>query len=222
MKYDTLIFDFDGVLLNSYDALLDGYKNVSLALFGKELDADWFKEIDTTNYHNTFAEMGITDSQKEQAIEIIKKHYSDEIIKIEIPDNVINTIHSLAEHFPKIGICSTNNKSTIKSKIGPYDSLFKSIISHDDIKEVNHEGKLRIKPDPYPLNLAMQELASSPDRTIFLGDSVNDLLAARGAGCYMGLCLWFPWETEKSLRSLKPDDFFSNPEDLLELTKLSK
>ncbi len=222
MTYDTLIFDFDGVLLNSYGAFLDAYKNISLELFSKELDVDWFREIDTTNYHNTFAEMGIKDSQKKRAIEIIRKYYSKEILKIEIPDNVINIINTLAEYFPKVGICSTNLKSTIKPKVDPHDSLFKIIIGNEDIKEVDHEGKLRIKPDPYPLNLAMQELDSSPDRTIYLGDSVNDLLAARNAGCYIGLCLWFPWETEKSLRALKPDGFFSDPEELLQLIELSK
>ena len=222
MPYDTLLFDFDGVLINSYTALLYAYKTISVELFGKELDVNWFKEIDTTNYNSTFAEMGITDSQKDQAVEIISRHYKQELLKIEIPDNLIETINILAESFPKIGICSTNHNTTIESKLHPVNSHFKTIIGHADIKEVNEEGELRIKPDPYPLNLAMQELNSSPDRTIFLGDSINDLLAARGAGCYIGLCLWFPYETEKSLRALKPDAFFNSPEELLILKALSK
>ncbi|RMX03014.1 phosphoglycolate phosphatase [Corticibacter populi] len=39
------------------------------------------------------------------------------------------------------------------------------------------------KPDPYPLLKACERLGSSPARTLMIGDSSNDALAARAAGC---------------------------------------
>ena len=41
----------------------------------------------------------------------------------------------------------------------------------------------RKKPDPLPLLEACKALGSTPARTLMIGDSVNDALAARAAGC---------------------------------------
>jgi phosphoglycolate phosphatase len=41
----------------------------------------------------------------------------------------------------------------------------------------------RLKPDPLPLTMTCKELQSPPANTLMIGDSVNDALAARAAGC---------------------------------------
>lgn len=41
----------------------------------------------------------------------------------------------------------------------------------------------RKKPDPLPLRKACEALGSQPTRTLMIGDSRNDVQAARGAGC---------------------------------------
>jgi phosphoglycolate phosphatase len=41
----------------------------------------------------------------------------------------------------------------------------------------------RKKPDPMPLLKACELLGSLPERTLMVGDSSNDALAARAAGC---------------------------------------
>jgi phosphoglycolate phosphatase len=41
----------------------------------------------------------------------------------------------------------------------------------------------RKKPDPLPLVEACKALGSTPARTLMIGDSRNDVIAARGAGC---------------------------------------
>jgi phosphoglycolate phosphatase len=41
----------------------------------------------------------------------------------------------------------------------------------------------RLKPDPMPLLKTCEALATAPARTLMIGDSLNDALAARAAGC---------------------------------------
>ena len=41
----------------------------------------------------------------------------------------------------------------------------------------------RTKPDPLPLRRTCAALGVAPQHTLMLGDSANDALAARGAGC---------------------------------------
>ena len=45
------------------------------------------------------------------------------------------------------------------------------------------ESFARRKPDPLPLLEACKALGSEPSRTLMIGDSANDALAARAAGC---------------------------------------
>jgi len=45
----------------------------------------------------------------------------------------------------------------------------------------------RKKPDPMPMREACRALGTAPDRTIAIGDSRNDALAASGAGCGVAL-----------------------------------
>lgn len=41
----------------------------------------------------------------------------------------------------------------------------------------------RKKPDPMPLLFACERLAVAPQNALFIGDSLNDVVAARAAGC---------------------------------------
>ena len=52
------------------------------------------------------------------------------------------------------------------------------------------------KPDPAPVRLALEELESTPEEAAFIGDSVWDLRAGRGAGVTTVAALWGPFERE--------------------------
>lgn len=41
----------------------------------------------------------------------------------------------------------------------------------------------RGKPDPYPLELALSQLGLSPERATYIGDTGDDMVAAKQAGC---------------------------------------
>ena len=48
---------------------------------------------------------------------------------------------------------------------------------------VSGDSLPRQKPDPMPLVWACGRLGVSPENTLFIGDSINDFLAGRAAGC---------------------------------------
>lgn len=61
------------------------------------------------------------------------------------------------------------------------------------------------KPDPFGLNLIMQELGFAPEQTLMIGDSAVDVLTARNAGT---TCAGVTF-------GLRPEDFKSHPPDIL-------
>ena len=60
------------------------------------------------------------------------------------------------------------------------------------------------KPHPAPMLHACKLLKSSPDRTVAVGDSVNDALSARAAGCTF-LVVPYGYNEGKSVHSLDVD-----------------
>lgn len=59
------------------------------------------------------------------------------------------------------------------------DGFFDHVFGGDDFA--------RAKPDPLPLVETCRALATRPARTLMVGDSSNDLQAARAAGCPVAL-----------------------------------
>jgi phosphoglycolate phosphatase len=71
----------------------------------------------------------------------------------------------------------------------------------------------RLKPDPQMILQALEHIGAPPDRTVMVGDGVNDIIAARAAAvrvCAVGYGLTPP----DALRAAAPDYFCQGIEEL--------
>lgn len=71
----------------------------------------------------------------------------------------------------------------------------------------------RKKPDPLPLLKTCEALGSSPRQTLMIGDSSNDALAARGAGCPVVL-VTYGYNHGQPVRAVDADGFLDSLADL--------
>ncbi len=62
----------------------------------------------------------------------------------------------------------------------------------------------RRKPDPQPLLMAAEKLRVDPKQAVMLGDSVSDVMAARGAGMPI-ICVSYGYNHGQDIRSHHPD-----------------
>jgi phosphoglycolate phosphatase len=60
------------------------------------------------------------------------------------------------------------------------------------------------KPDPLPLRVVMETLGCQPEQALMLGDSRNDVLAARAAGCPV-VCVSYGYNHGESVENCSPD-----------------
>ena len=81
------------------------------------------------------------------------------------------------------------------------DAYFDALIGGDSLP--HH------KPDPMPLIWACGRLNVSPNKTLFIGDSVNDFLAARAAGCPIFL-LPYGYNEGRDVHELAADAIISS------------
>ncbi|ALG66653.1 phosphoglycolate phosphatase [Beggiatoa leptomitoformis] len=73
------------------------------------------------------------------------------------------------------------------------------------------------KPDPLPLLHAAQFFGVLPADSLFIGDSINDVLAARAAG-FSVICVSYGYNHGQDIRTANPDSVLDS---LVELTTLS-
>lgn len=71
----------------------------------------------------------------------------------------------------------------------------------------------RKKPDPLPLLKTCQALGTSPHRTLMIGDSSNDAMAARAAGCPVWL-VTYGYNHGQPVRCVDADGYLNSLTDL--------
>lgn len=76
----------------------------------------------------------------------------------------------------------------------------------------------RRKPDPLPLTHACERFGIRPEEMVLIGDSLNDVQAARAAGCHV-LCVPYGYNEGAAVQELDSDGIVSS---LLEASRLLK
>jgi HAD superfamily hydrolase (TIGR01549 family) len=173
----AVLFDMDGVLIDSHDAWFDRY-NASLKHFG-------FDEINDEEFDKYVWAVSFKENAKnyfpgiavEQILGFYHKTFDKFSKKIKKMKSVENILKILKEKNFKIGLTS-NTTSTIVRKV-----LQKiNIQSHFDII-LGGEQIQNPKPDPEIILKACQKLNIKPREAVLVGDTVYDEQAAKAAGC---------------------------------------
>ena len=90
---------------------------------------------------------------------------------------VVDTLTTLHARTYKLGVV-TNKRQDLSMQLLRELDLYRffNIVVGGDTLQV-------MKPEPQPILYACNELASTPAETLFVGDSITDIDAARAAGC---------------------------------------
>ena len=95
--------------------------------------------------------------------------------------------------------CVTNKASAFTAKLLAeleLNEYFSLVISGDTLP--------RRKPDPMPLTHAAQHFALAPEDAVLIGDSANDVKAARAAGFGI-VCVSYGYNLGDDIRSSNPE-----------------
>ena len=173
MKYNYIIFDLDGTLLNTLDDLRDS-TNFALRRFG-------FPER-TTDEVRRFVGNGVarlihlavpegTDEKTEaDCLAVFKAHYKDNMTNKTAPyPGIMELLKKLRERGVKIAVVS--------NKFELCEDYFKSLID----AAVGQTEDRQKKPAPDGVLYAMKLLGADPARTVYSGDSDVDMLTARNS-----------------------------------------
>jgi phosphoglycolate phosphatase/pyrophosphatase PpaX len=167
----TLLFDFDGTLLDSFSVHLDVFK-LTFAHFGISLSEKEFLENYSPNWYKTYEALGLKKDLWRDA----DGYWLNEVEKRSagLFTGVKELLLMLEQKFT-LGLVTSGSKTRVERDIvlTGIKNHFKTIITGDDITEP--------KPSPEGLVIAMKNLGVNADQTIYIGDSSADFELAKAA-----------------------------------------
>ena len=177
MKYQALIFDLDGTLLDTLDDLADGVNAALRAYNHPEKTRDEVCAAVGNGMLNLMDRVipgGRTASDFDQIFAYFKQYYAahceDKTAPyVGIPEQLLKW----RDAGVKMAIVSNKIDGAVQNL---NDDFF-----HRDIALGEREGMAR-KPAPDSVFLAMNELSAEPSRTVYIGDSDVDMITACNAG----------------------------------------
>lgn len=174
----AIIFDFDGLIVDTESVWFEAYKEVLLQ-YEVELTLQKFSEvIGTTDevlyeYINSNAKVPIDREKIEQ---LVKEIVKQKLFKPVLRENVEDYLKSAKNAGLLIGLASSSSREWVESflkKLNIFD-YFSVIKTSEDVSKV--------KPDPELYLKAIEELGVEVNEAIAFEDSLNGLIAARKAG----------------------------------------
>jgi phosphoglycolate phosphatase len=178
---EAMLFDFEGTLVDFQWKLSEAVEETLELLrhMGFPQDLVMSRKYSTlmTEAMQAATDIGLPPDQVRKRIGCVYDRYDeDALTRWALRPCVKDFLHTIKSQGIRAGLVSNVGDKTLHkalSKLSLTD-FFDVILSRNDV--------LNLKPNPEGLNLAIEKLGIGKDSSIYLGDSLDDLNAARNAG----------------------------------------
>lgn len=209
-KITTLLFDFDGTLLDTNELIIQTFQTVLNAYYPGKYEREDILPFLGPTLRETFESID-PEKTEEMIAEYRTWNLANHDAFASEFDGVTETLRQLKNEGLKMAIVSTKrNEMVLRGlRLIEAEDLFDTVIGLDDVQHA--------KPHPEPLLLAMERLGSTPDETMMIGDNIHDILGGKNAGVRTAGVAWSA-KGEKFIRDQNPDYVLQHISDLLSIT----
>ncbi len=199
----AVLFDWDGTLLNSYQADLRAY----LSMF-HTLGINWTErelaQHYSPNWLRVYRAARLPRSKWMEADRLWTRAY-----QLENPPLLAGArrvVRLLAQKFA-LGIVTSGNRPRVRRQLRQLElaSYFSACVCSEDAA--------KRKPHPAPLQLALKRLRRAPEQCVYVGDTAEDIAMARSAGV-RAIGVLGPFPTAARLRAAKPELLLNSVQEL--------
>jgi pyrophosphatase PpaX len=212
----TILFDLDDTLINSFRAREDTMRSV-LKAGGITPNNNWnLANFRGLEIRDILRQSGIKEDElDEKYLSYRRIYWTGNHALVEMYGGVQLMLEKLHEYGIKMGIVTQKGRDFIFEgcRAGAIVELEKANILHLFEVIIGFEDVRQTKPDPEGINLALVKLQSRPEKTLFVGDSLSDMLAAKNAGCRSCHAQW----GIANLEDLGADYILKAPQHLLDI-----
>lgn len=216
MRFDTFIFDLDGTLLDTVP---------DLTLLTNRILREVGESEHTQEEILSYVGAGVRrliylamppdapEEKVDHAMDLWNAYFMDYYHHTEPYLGIPQLLHDLRERGDALGVVSNKLQSGV-----------------DRIMDIKLPGAVDLmygesdvtprKPDPTGIMHAMTALHATPERTVYVGDSPNDIVAGHRAGCATAAVLWGYHDEQDFIGAdVRPDIIVAHPLDLLQYSR---
>ena len=218
MKYDLVIFDLDGTLMDTSKSIT---KTVNSAM--EELGKKQYFANECVKFvgggvsglaRNILGKEKYDDIMNEEMEKVIRKYYDIYFdYGVEPYEGIPELLDFLEQNGVKKGIVTNKDHETALSAVDKKLSKWK----FDGIFGSN-EKEYPNKPNPYNVDRMAQDLNVSKDKILFIGDMLVDVNTAKNAGVDIVYCKWGFGEV-KGETGISEDVKVSNVQEIIKKIK---
>lgn len=202
----AVVFDWDGTLLDSFEAT----RAASLSVFrhfGIVLDDGEYRRTYRPDWHRTYRELGIPEARWDEAGEIWNSEFRSRSAGNRLLPGAEFVLETLAGAGTQFGVVTTAERGRLD------DDLDRLGLRRRFAATVAFEDCRQRKPHPEGLLAALAALGAAPEETLFVGDRPEDVAMGRRAGTRTAAAP-SRFSSEAMLREAGPDLLLARIADL--------
>jgi phosphoglycolate phosphatase len=202
-----VMFDWDGVLLDSLGASFNIYNKIFTKVGAKRLTKNEFLELQSPNWYEFYVKVGLPRALWKEVDEDWVKLY--ELERPSLHEDALPCLTALKEVGLKLALVTNGSKARVVEELERLRAraFFESVLFGEKREE--------LKPSPVMLRRTLDVLGLQPKECVYVGDAPADIQAARNAGVPSIAIARGPIEVER-LGAERPDRIFRN---LAEMTR---
>ncbi len=174
MKFDTIVFDLDGTLVDSSAMVINGF-NYALSRFGISVSAAEVEIMRSRTSAELFRDR-LTEAQANEALARLFEHSRTSASDTRILPGVKEMLENLAARKIKMGLWTGRDRASALAILRAHqiDVYFDAVVGGCEVK--------KNKPDAEGLLMLAQRLGAAVDKIVHVGDHAHDLQGACSAG----------------------------------------
>ena len=208
MRYPVVLFDLDGTVIDSGAIILASMRHAAETVVGGDYTDEQL--MAAVGGPGLEAQMVALDPNRvEELVRVYREHNEPLHDTLEACAGMDVVLDELKDRGHRLGIVTAKRRATVDLAFAriPIEHLFETVVGGDETE--------RHKPDPQPLQLALERLGARAEDAAYVGDSPFDMQAAKAAGLYAIGVSWGRIHTADKLGDA--DVVIHRAEELLEL-----
>jgi pyrophosphatase PpaX len=206
-KITTILFDLDGTLIDTNELIITTYLHTLEKYYPSKYQREDVLPFLGPTLHEAFGSID-PNLVEEMVLEYRAFNIANHDELVTEFAGVFETVQTLKDKGYKLGIVTTKRHDvTLKGlRLMDLERFFEVVVTYDHVSKT--------KPDPEPIHKALEQLNSSPEETMMVGDNYHDILAGKNAGTVTAGCAW-SIKGREYIAKYEPDYILENMADLL-------
>lgn len=210
MTQKVIIFDFDGTIADTVDALVSIANRLAIEFGYIQITPEQLTLLKNLSSREIIKYSGVSLLKIPFLVKKVKAELKNKIQELKPIPGMKESLLELKNHGYQLGIITSNSKDNVTAflKVNELDNLFDFIYS-----AVTIFGKTTI------INNVLKQKQLKPQTVIYVGDETRDIEASKKANIKVIAVTW-GFNSAEILSQQNPDFLIHQPSELLQVIKL--